>query len=243
MITERGSPTTSRLRLDRQERERLSAIRFDESARRARVMLIALLPVGIALAMILQYLEILRLLDDADWRYQLDRAPMDVYLRIVAPAIIAGAMATAGATLLFTKQAEALGAPWRMLFIGLAYGVLVPVLIGLLMPLTLFILSVTGQTRVTDQGPIEHQVAELVFSTPRSSYLGWLFGINDGLKAGLLLAAIGWLVLNVAGPISNGRRSTRIIVSAYVIAPVLVVLVMVGPFIILEVFYDRFSGW
>ncbi len=206
-------------------------------------MLFALLPVGIALAMILQYLEILRLLDGADWRYQVGRAPMDVYLRIVWPSVVAGAISTVGVTLLFTKEAEALGTPWRLLLIGVAYGVLLPVLIGVLMPLTLFLLSVTGQSRVTDQGPIEHQLAELVFSTPRSSYLGWLFGINDGIKAGLFLAATGWFIFNVTGPITNPARSGRIIVSAYVIAPVLVVLVMAGPLSLLEFLFDHFGGW
>ncbi|MCH8102105.1 MAG: hypothetical protein IIB28_02970, partial [Chloroflexi bacterium] len=146
--------TASSLRFSREERERLQAIRFGESARRARVLLFALLPIGIALAMILQYLEILKLLDGADWRYQVDRAPMDVYLRIVAPAVVAGAVATAAATLLFTKEAEALGTPWRLFLIGVGYGVLLPVLIGVLMPLTLFVWSVSGLSRVTDQGPI-----------------------------------------------------------------------------------------
>ncbi len=239
--TDFDSRTT--LSLPAEKRELRAAARFVESRRRALVMLLALVPIGIALAMILQYLEILKLLDESDWRYQVDRAPMDVYLRIVWPAVVAGAVATIGVTLLFTKEAEALGTPWRLLLIGVAYGVLLPVLIGVLMPLTVFLLSVTGQSRVTDQGPIEHQIAELVFSTPRSSFLGWLFGINDGIKAGLFLAAVAWLIFKVAGPITNAARSGRIILSAWIIGPGLVALVMAGPISLLEYLFDHFNGW
>lgn len=243
MAIEHNAPTSSRLRYSRDERERLESIRFGESGRRARVLLLTLIPIGIALAMILQYLEILKLLDESDWRYQIDRAPMDVFLRIVAPAAIAGAIATTGVTLLFTKEAEALAAPWRLLLIGIGYGVLLPVLIGVLMPLTVFVLSVTGLSRVTDQGSIEHQLAELVFSTPRSSYLGWLFGINDGLKAGLVLGSVGWAVLAVAGPITNPARSGRIVILAWIVGPALVALVFAGPISILEFLFDHFNGW
>ena len=70
--------------VDRFEKQRgIEAARFEESARRARVLMLTLPPLGVAVAMVIQYLALIDLLANADYYYVLERPAIDhVYERV-----------------------------------------------------------------------------------------------------------------------------------------------------------------
>ena len=225
------------------EQQRLNEdARFTESTRQTRVMLLALLPIGAALATMLQFMDISATLDDADYYYVLDRPPLDVYARLFVPSLLAGLIATGGVVWLFTFVSESGSALWRMIVIGLMYGVLMPVLSGLLMPLNLFVLSVSGLSRVSNQGTLTDQLGDWVFDTPAHAYLGWLLGVPHAIVAGLIMAGLGWLVMRAAGPIGNPARALPISLLGLGVAAVIVGLMMVGPFGFFEYWFNQYTN-
>ena len=228
--------------VDRFEKQRvIEAARFEESARRARVLMLTLPPLGIAVAMVIQYLALIDLLANADYYYVLERPAVDVYARLAVPAIIGGLIATVIVTGVFTLLAEADASAKSVLTIGIFYGVLMPMFVGLLMPLNLFVLSQTGLSRVTNQGSLEQQVGDFVFSIPGSVYLNWLLGTSWGLLAGFSMAGLAWVIFRLAGPISNPRWTMRIYLASLATAVAVVALVISGPLPILEFLHEQYT--
>ncbi len=216
--------------------------RFLEGARQARVLILLLLPLGAVLGMVNQYLSILEQLDDADYYYVLDRVDTGVYLRLVAPALLAGIISAIAATALFSFVVDAGSALWRLLAIGLLYGIMMPALAGFLMPLNLFLLSVTGVSRVSGQGGFESQIGDLIFSTPAHTYLAVLFNIGPGLVSGLIMAGIAWILLRVAGPLSNPARARGLVLAGFGTGVVIMAAVTAGPFPITEFLFNWYTN-
>ena len=216
--------------------------RFLESARQARVLILLLLPLGAVLGMVNQYLSILEQLDDADYYYILDRVDTGVYLRLVAPALLGGIISAVAVTAVFSFVADAGSALWRLITIGLFYGMLMPALAGFLMPLNLFLLSVTGLSRVSGQGGIQSQIGDLIFSTPAHTYLAIIFNIGPGIVSGLIMAAIAWVLLRVAGPLANPSRGPWLVLAGFGVGIVIMAGVMAGPFSITEFLFNWYAN-
>jgi hypothetical protein len=216
--------------------------RFQEATRRSRIFIITLLPLGTALAAIFQYLALIDLLDSADYRYQLTRPGMDVYLRLVFPAVIAGFLATGIVAAAFTFLAEAAESAWRLLTIGFFYGMLMPLLLGLFMPVNLFILEITNLTRVTNQGTLEDQIGDLVFGIPGSVYLSWILDTGSGITAGLAMAVLAFAIFHLVGPISKPGRGPAIALAGLGTGTIILLLVVAGPFPILEFLFEQYSS-
>lgn len=216
--------------------------RFLEGARQAHVLILLLLPLGAVLGMVNQYLSILEQLDEADYYYILDRVDMSVYLRLVAPALLGGVISVIAATALFSFVVDAGSALWRLLVIGLLYGVMMPALVGFLMPLNLFLVSVTGLSRVEGQGGFESQFGDLIFSTPAHTYLAVLFNLGPGLVSGIFMAGIAWILIRVAGPLSNPARARGLVLAGFGTGIVIMAAVTAGPFPITEFLFDRYAN-
>jgi hypothetical protein len=216
--------------------------RFKEATRRSRIFIITLLPLGAALAAIFQYLALIDLLDNADYRYQLTRPGMDVYLRLVFPAVIAGFLATTIVAGAFTFLAEAAESVWRLLTVGFFYGMLMPLLLGVFMPINLFVLEITDLTRVTNQGALEDQIGDLIFGIPGSVYLSWVLDTGSGMIAGLLMAVLAFAIFHLAGPLSKPGRGPAISLAGLGTGVGILFLVVAGPFSILEFLFERYSS-
>lgn len=228
--------------LERYERQRLlEEERFEEDARRARVLAYSLLPIGTALAVIIQYLDILVVLERAvGYDYVLKRPPIDVYFRLLGPSLLAGLLGTAIVTFAFTRIVEVTGALRHLLTIGLLYGALMPAIKGVLMPLNFFVLNIAGLSNVTGQGSLQEQLGEVLFGTHISAFLVFFFGIKESILAGLVLAALAWLLFRLAGPLTNVHRTWSIYTSSVTLALAIVFLVLAGPFPILEFLFDHY---
>lgn len=225
-----------------EEQYALEERRFLEGVRQAHVLILLLIPLGAVLGMLNQYLSILEQLDDADYYYILDRVDMSVYVRLVAPALIAGIISAIAATALFSFVIDAGAALWRLLAIGLIYGVLMPALAGFLMPLNLFFLSVTGISRVDGQGGFESQFGDLIFSTPAHTYLAILFNLGPGLVSGIFMAGVAWVLLLVAGPLTSPGRAPLIVGVGFGVSVLIMAAVLIGPFGITEFLFDRYAN-
>jgi hypothetical protein len=248
MIRGNFTPTDDTINLETETRDRFLAYRlaedarFKEATRRSRIFIITLLPLGTALAAIFQYLALIDLLDSADYRYQLTRPGMDVYLRLVFPAIIGGFLATAIVAGAFTFLADAAESAWRLLTIGFFYGMLMPPLLGLLMPINLFVLEITDLTRVTNQGSLEDQIGDLIFGIPGSVYLSWILDTGSGIIAGLAMAILAFAIFHLVGPISKPGRGPAIALAGLGTGVLTLFLVIAGPFPILEFLFEQYSS-
>ena len=248
MIRRSFVPADDMARVAKESRDRYYAYRvveearFKEATRRSRIFIITLLPLGTALAAIFQYLALIDLLDSADYRYQLTRPDMDVYLRLVFPAVIGGFLATAIVAGVFTFLAEAAESAWRLLTIGFFYGMIMPLLLGLFMPINLFILEITNLTRVTGQGSLEDQIGDLLFGIPGSVYLSWILDTGSGIMAGLAMAVLAFAIFHLVGPLSKPGRGPAIALAGAGTGVLILFLVIAGPFPILEFLFEQYSS-
>ncbi len=215
--------------------------RFLEGARQGRVLILLLLPLGAVLGMVNQYLSILEQLDDADYYYILDRVDMGVYLRLVAPALLGGIISIVAVTALFNFVVDAGSALWKLLIIGFGYGILMPALAGFLMPLNLFLLNVTGTSRVSGQGGFQSELGDLIFSTPAHTYLSIIFNIGPGIVSGFIIAGIAWVLLRTTGPLSNPARAPLIVGAGFGVGIVIMAVVLAGPFSITEFLFNWYT--
>ena len=216
--------------------------RFLEGARQARVLILLLLPLGAVLGMVNQYLSILEQLDDADYYYILDRVDISTYLRLVIPALLAGIISVVAITAVFSFVVDAGSALWKLLIIGFGYGILMPALAGFLMPLNLFLLNVTGISRVSGQGGFQSEVGNLIFDTPAHTYLSIIFNIGPGIVSGVIMAGIAWVLLRATGPLSHPGRAPLIVGAGVGTGVVIMAAVLVGPFSITEFLFNWYAN-
>ena len=139
-------------------------------------------------------------------------------------------------------MAEAAASVWRMLVIGLFYGLLMPALTAALMPLNLFILSFTGLTRVSGQGSLGERFEDLVLSIPGGTYLSWMVNFSHGILAGLALAVLAVVVFRLAGPISNPQKAPLIYSASLLLSVVIVALVVAGPISLFEYLFSQYAA-
>ena len=91
-------PTGTSFRQSYFERDRIEEDRFEDDRRRRRGMAFALVHLGIAMALIVHYTNIVVTIDEADWKYVLHRTNFVIILKLsIAPFIGGGiAMLVAG---------------------------------------------------------------------------------------------------------------------------------------------------
>ncbi len=227
MSSEPGTPT-SRFQ---EQLARVESAR-DEVTRQQRVTFFALLPltIAIAIALIIPYMQIVLTLQDADYYYILDRPDWPTYLRLAGPALFAGPIAAGIVVIVWSQLDDLLPTFGRMVVFGAAFGAIMPFLMGLLTPLNLFIIGVTGVSNVSGQGSVQQMIGDWVFSTPMFTFLFWADWLGPGIMLGALTGVLFWLIVRVAGPISDAKKWPQLIGSSLLAGAVILMLVTVWPF-------------
>lgn len=221
-------------RLDALERIR------SEIARRQRVTFFAFLPLSIAMALIIPYMQIVITLQDADYYYILERPDWGTYLRLASPALFAGPIAAGIVVLAFRQFDDLMPTVGRMAILGAAYGFIMPFLTGLFTPLNLFVIGITGVSNVSGQGSVQQMIGDWVFSTPMFTFLFWIDWLGPSIAFGLVAGLIFWAVARLMGPVENAARAKWIFAGSAFASAVILVLVMVWPFGLFSFMFETF---
>ncbi len=212
----------------------------DEVNRRQRVTVIALLPLAAAMALIIPYIQIVITLQDADYYYILDRPGWPTYFRLAGAALFAGPLSILIIYLVFKQFDDLLPSFLKLMIVGLAYGILMPLLIGILTPLNLFIIGITGVSNVTGQGSAQQMLGDWVFSTPLFTFLFWSDWLGPGIFFGLIAGAIFWVIAKFTGPVDHRERAKLLYGASAISALGVLFLVTVWPYWLFEYMFETF---
>ena len=132
-------PTSTSFRQSYFERDRVEADRFEDDRRRRSGMAIALVPLGIAMALIVHYINIVVTIDHADWQYVLHRPNFVNILKLSVAPFIGGGIAMLGAGVVATAVAGREGRYLPLVLTVVMYTLFLPIVVGLLLPANLFL--------------------------------------------------------------------------------------------------------
>lgn len=201
-------------------------------------MAIALVPLGIAMALVVHYVNIVVTIDDADWQYVLHRPNFAHILKLSIAPFIGGGLAILFAGIIATSI---FGREGRFLPLATAaslYGLFLPLLVGLLLPANLFLLDVLG---LSFSGlSVGEAVSSWVWGTPFFVLTYAVTGVKIALWAGIGAVLMGAAIFRYIGP-NRAWFSVGLTTAATAIVGVTVVLlVMFGPMAIFEILFNRF---
>lgn len=203
-------------------------------------MVIALVPLGIAMALIVNYTYILVAVDDADWRYVLHRPNFAHILKLSLAPLIGGgvAMFIAGsiATSVFGREGRFL----PLVMTALMYSIFLPLLVGLLLPVNLFLLDVTGLS--LSGISFGNAMENWIFGTPFFVATYTLTGIKSALWAGIGAALLAAAVFRYIGPNSAAFSTGRTTAVTLAVAAASAAVVMFGPLSIFELIFNSFRA-
>jgi hypothetical protein len=234
-----SSPSTlSSFRQSYIERDQIEENRFEDDRRRRHGMVVALVPLGIAMALIVHYTNIVVTIDDADWQYVLHRPNFAHIMKLSLAPIIGGGLAMLFAGLVATTAAGREGRYLPLIMTAVLYTLFLPAIVGLLLPANLFLLDITGLSFA------EYSVGEALSSWILSTPFFVLIYTMTGFKAAFW-AAIGAVLLAAAvfrfmGPNNSNFSVTRTSVVTTIVGLSALLVIMFGPLEIFEVLYNEF---
>ncbi len=222
--------------------ERLSALETvrAEVSRRERVTLIGLMPLAIAMALIIPYMQIVITLQEADYYYILSRPDWPVYFRLLGAALFAAPISLVIIYVAFKQFEDMLPTLPKLLIVGGIFGMLMPFITGLLTPLNLFVLGITGVSNVTGQGSVQQMLGDWVFSTPMFTFFFWADWLGPGILFGLVAGVLFWIVTRFAGPIEQPERARNFYIGSSIAGLTILFLVTVWPFALFEFMFETF---
>ena len=209
-----------------------------EIHRRERVTMFGLIPLAAAFALLIPYMQIVLTLQKADYYYILTRPDIGTYFRLAGAALFAGPIAIGIVVLVFRQLDDFLPTYLRMVVVGLAYGIIMPLLTGLFTPLNLFVIGITGVSNVTNQGSVAQMLADWVFSTPMFTFLFWMDWLGPSIFFGLIACSLFWGVVKVTGPIEDAVRAKFVYLGSLLVSVVVLLLVMVWPFSLFNYMFE-----
>ena len=233
-------PTISSFRQGYVERDRTELDRFEDDRRRKRGMAIALVPLGIAMALIVQYTNIVVAIDDADWQYVLHRPNFVNIMKLSGAPFIGGGIGMLFAALIATAIAGREGRIWPLAITALLYSIIMPVMVGLLLPANLFLLDVLGLS-VLDLS-VSEALSLWIFGTPFFVFTYTLTGIKQALWAGAGAVLLGAAVFRYIGPNRAVFSVSRTTAATLGVATVAAVIVMFGPLTVFEFIFTHFRA-
>jgi hypothetical protein len=231
-------PTYSTFRQGYVERDRIELDRFEEDRRRRRGMAIAMVPLGIAMALIVHYTNIVVAIDDADWRYVLHRPNFVNIMKLSGAPVIGGGFGMLFAATIATAITGREGRFWPLALTAALYGIITPVLVGLLLPANLFVLDMLGLS-VIDVS-VSDAVSLWVFGTPFFVMTYTMTGIKQALWAGIGAVLLGAGVFRYVGPNRAVFSVGRTTIATLAVAVVAAAIVMFGPLGVFELIYNNF---
>ena len=121
------------------------------------------------------------------------------------------------------------------------YGFLVPLLVSILIPTNLFILQITGTSRIIDDTPILQSLAEMFLSTPLFVLVYVLTGWKQALLTGITIALIAWVLFRVMSPDKKKLQVFSGIGISWIVGIGFGFAVIIGPIGLLEFLFNLFQ--
>jgi len=230
--------TESSFRQSYVDRDRIEDDRFEDDRRRKLGMAIALVPFGIAMALIVQYINIVVALDDADWQYVLHRPNFSHILKLSPAPIIGGGAAMLLAALISTSVAGREGRFLPYFMTAIFYALFMPLMVSLLLPANLFVLEITGLT-FSEQTAGE-AFSSWIWSTPFFVLTYTMTSMKQAFWAGIGSVLLGAGVFRFMGPNGDTFSLSRTVGVTSVVSIVALLVVMFGPLGIFEILFDSF---
>ncbi|HIK88196.1 MAG TPA: hypothetical protein EYG09_00865 [Dehalococcoidia bacterium] len=222
------------------ERDQIEEDRFEDDRRRRFGMAVALIPFGIAMALIVQYVNIIVAIDDADWQYVLHRPNFSHILKLSPAPILGGGAAMFGAGLVATAVAGREGRFLPLFMTAVIYAGLLPFFVGLLLPANLFLLDVTGLA--FSQNTVGEAFSSWVWSTPFFVLTYAMTGMKHGFWAGVSAMFMATVVFRYMGPNSDRFRLGQTTAVTAIVSTTAVAVIMFGPLGIFKLLFDWFRA-
>ena len=121
------------------------------------------------------------------------------------------------------------------------YGILVPLLVSILIPTNLFILQITGTSRIIDDTTILKSLAEMFMSTPLFVLVYVLTGWKQALLTGITIALIAWVLFRVMSPDKKKLQVFSGIGISWIVGIGFGFAVIIGPIGLLEFLFNLFQ--
>jgi hypothetical protein len=220
------------------ERDRIEEDRFEEDRRRRMGMAIAIIPFGIAMALVVQYINIVVAIDDADWRYVLQRPNFSHILKLSLAPIIGGGVSMFFAGLIATSVAGREGRYLPYLMTAIIFALTMPILVSTLLPANLFLLEITGLT--FSESSAGQAFSSWIWSTPFFVLTYAMTGMKQAIWGGAASVLLAASVFKFNGPNSDSFSLIRSLAITSAVSLVVVLVVMFGPLGIFEILFDSF---
>ncbi|MDP6667657.1 MAG: hypothetical protein QF357_09710 [Dehalococcoidia bacterium] len=233
-------PTFSSFRQSYVERDRMEMDRFEDDRRRKLGMAIALVPLGIAMALIVNYTNIVVAIDDADWQFVLHRPNFVNILKLSVAPFIGGGVGMLLAVMLATSIAGREGRFWPFALTAFFYSVFMPLLVGLLLPANLFLLDVTGLS--VFELSFGEALSAWIWGTPFFVFTYTLTGIKQGVWAGIGAVLLGAAIFRYVGPNQVVFSAWRTTVVTMAVAALAAGVMLFGPLGIFELLFNQFRA-
>ncbi len=232
--------TTSSFRQSHGERDQIEEDRFEDDRRRRRGMAVALIPLGIAMAVIMHYTNIVVAIDDADWQYVLHRPALVNVIKLSFAPIVGGGVAMLVAGLIATAIAGREGRYLPLILTVFMYMVFMPVSVGLLLPVNLFMLDIFGLS-VVDVS-VGEAISSWIWGTPFFVLTYAMTGMKQAFWAGAGAVAIGSVIFQFLGPNSQNFDLKKTFGVTSIVGLFIVFAILFGPLGIFEILFTQFRA-
>ncbi|NQW20936.1 MAG: hypothetical protein HQ477_09515 [Chloroflexi bacterium] len=222
------------------ERDRIEENRFEDDRRRRHGMAIALVPLGIAMALIMHYTNIVVAIDDADWQYVLHRPNLVNVLKLSLAPLIGGGVAMLVAGLIATAIAGREGRFLPLVLTVFMYMIFMPLTVGLLLPVNLFLLDIAGLSVV--EISVGEAISSWIFGTPFFVLTYAMTGMKQAFWAGAGAVSLGSVVFQFLGPNSQSFSLKKTATATTIVSLFVVLVVMLGPLGIFEILFNQFRA-
>lgn len=205
------------------------------------MFILAAMSLGAALALCILYISVPVTLVEEQYRYVIERPPLASFFKLSAAALLGGALAAGVVSYVVTEVSGPAPGVVKLFLVGFFYGVLVPFVTGLLIPMNLFLLNLVHLSSVTEGRTLGEEFADTVFGTPMFTFMHGAEGIYQGFAAGAALFVGASLVL-FGSPLDLTRqRAFTHTAAAVLLSLAIVVFLIVGPFGFFESLVDWFA--
>jgi len=222
-------------------RDLVEAERFRDDAIRRRYITIMLVPLGTVAAFVTSYVNIPIAIDAANWLYVLEKPDLVSFLKISPSALGGGVFATLISAKISLSLMGRSPIGRTLVIFSFLYGFLVPLLVSILIPINLFILQITGTSRIIDDTPVLHSLTEMFLSTPLFVLVYVLTGWKQALLTGGSIALIAWLLFRVMSPDKKKLQIFSGIGISWIVGIGLGFAVIIGPIGLLEFLFNLFQ--
>lgn len=232
--------TTSSFRQSYVDRDRIEEDRFEDDRRRRRGLAISLVPLGIAMALVMHYTNIVVAIDDADWQYVLHRPALVNVMKLSLAPLLGGGIAMLIAGLLATAIAGREGRYLPLALTVFMYMIFMPLTVGLLLPANLFLLDVTGLS-VVDVS-VGDAISSWIWGTPFFVLTYAMTGMKQAFWAGAGAVLIGTAVFRFMGPNSQTFSLKKTLGVTSLVGLFVVIVIFFGPLGIFELLFNQFRA-